>query len=267
MMIFLTCMTGALKAGTRIWGDNVSFAERPQLWLAVLGKSGLGKSPAIKNLGVNRLRAVIKDYEHRNNKRFTAWEAANAAVPKKDRDPMPKPFVLRVSSYTAGSLVEQFSTNEEERLGILMFMDELKALFTSMNQFQSGGKGSEQQQLLSLYDNDGDAQIRIKEGYRAYKEGQLSIIGGVQPLVFDQLAAHGDPDGLFARLIILPLPQRYKGDNMPPDASPERSEQMMVALDNIMLQASALIPIPYYLDPQAQKDHRLLPSHYRSRDS
>lgn len=254
MMIFLTCMTGALKAGTRIWGDNVTFAERPQLWLAVLGKSGRGKSPAIKNLGVNRLCAVIKDYEHRNNKRFTAWEAANAGVSKKDRDPMPKPFVLRISSYTAGSLVEQFSTNEEERLGILMFMDELKALFTSMNQFQSGGKGSEQQQLLSLYDNDGDAQIRIKEGYRAYKEGQLSIIGGVQPLVFDQLAAHGDPDGLFARLIILPLPQRYKGNQMPPDASPERSEQMMVALDNIMLQASALIPIPYYLDPQAQKD-------------
>ena len=97
MMIFLTCMTGALKAGTRIWGDNVSFAERPQLWLAVLGKSGLGKSPAIKNLGVNRLRAVIKDYEHRNNKRFTAWEAANAAVPKKERDPMPstiRPFVF-----------------------------------------------------------------------------------------------------------------------------------------------------------------------------
>jgi hypothetical protein len=253
-MIFLTCASGVVRAGTRIWGDELTFAERPQIWLGLVGKSGLGKSPAMRNLGVTPTSLVKRHYHHRNEQRQAAWDKANP----EDRGPEPQPFVFQVSNYTAGAIVKQFAVNEAERLGVLLACDELAALFSSLNEFQSKGRGSEQEQLLSLFDNNGDAQIRVKDGYRTYEEAHMSVIGGIQPLVFDQLASHGDPAGLFARLLLLPLPTDYRGDNKPVNYSKETTHAHQAILESLVLHILDLPPTGYQLSKDAEHHHRII---------
>ena len=257
-MIFMTCVSGTLKAGTRIWGNKLTFAERPQIWLGVVADSGDGKSPAIRDLGLHHLALVSAHYRQRNEDRMAAWELVNAGVTRRtDRTPQPDPYVLILRNYTGGALVKQFATNEAERLGILLAPDELKSLFTSLNEFQDSGKGSEQEQLLSLYDNNGDAQIRVRDGVRSYEEGHLSIIGGIQHEVFHQLAAKGDPTGLFARLLLLTLvTDEYRGDEEPEGASIEKTLEMQRVLEDVVLRASELQPRAYYLDESAVALHK-----------
>jgi hypothetical protein len=247
-MIFLTCASATVRAGTRIWGDELTFAERPQIWLGLVGKSGLGKSPAMRNLGVTPTHLVKRHYHHRNQERQADWLIGNPD----ERGPEPQPFVFQVSNYTAGAIVKQFAVNEVERLGVLLACDELAALFSSLNEFQTSGKGSEQEQLLSLFDNNGDAQIRVKDGYRTYDEAQLSIIGGIQPLVFDQLASRGDPAGLFARLLLLPLPTDYRGDDKPSGYSREATRIHQDALEGIAVRVMEMQPVPYRLSRDAE---------------
>lgn len=106
--------------------------------------------------------------------------------------------------------------------------------------------------MLSLFDNNGDAQIRVKDGYRSYEEAQLSIIGGIQPLVFDQLASRGDPAGLFARLLLLPLPTDYRGDDKPPGYCRETTRIHQEALENIVVRVMEMQPVPYRLSRDAE---------------
>lgn len=253
-MIFLTSATGCVRAGTRIWGDELTFAERPQIWLGLVGKSGLGKSPAMRNLGVTPTALVKRFYHDRNKARLDAWDNANTD----ERGPEPQPYVFQLSNYTAGAIVKQFAVNEEERFGILLACDELAALFNSLNEFQSKGKGTEEEQLLSLFDNNGDAQIRVKDGYRAYDEAQLSIVGGIQPLVFDKLASQGDPAGLFARLLLLPLPTDYRGDDKPAGYSQEATHIHQAALEQVTLSVMKLLPAGYRLSRQAEEHFRII---------
>jgi CRISPR-associated protein Cmr3 len=112
-----------------------------------------------------------------------------------------------VSDYTGEALALQLQTQEDAGLGLLINRDELKGLFGSLNAYR-GGRGADEEQLLELFDGSGLTSLRIKDGGRQFTRSQLSIWGSTQPDVLRELVAKGDANGLWARFLFVPLPER-----------------------------------------------------------
>jgi hypothetical protein len=76
--------------------------------------------------------------------------------------------------------------------------------------------------------------------------------------VYSRLASAGDSNGLFARLLLIPLPKEYSGDNEPEYASMELTHRMDSELNNIALRICGLKPTAYHLTPEARAAHKIM---------
>jgi hypothetical protein len=254
-MIYLGAVSGVLKTGTLIRANYRSFVVPPNMYLAIVGKSGLGKSPTITNIGVRSLDLVRNNYRYINAERFKAWELANNPLPRKDREPKPKPVMMALENYTGEYLAELLQVHEQHQLGLLISCDELSAVFKSLNSYKPGGKGTDEQQLLSLFDGRGSAQGRVDAGIREFDYAQFSILGGMQPRIFDMLAQGGDPFGLYARMHLLPMDDtdQYQ-DPVETEETIIQYEQHVRQLQSIALKASLLPPAHYRLSDDAMRE-------------
>jgi hypothetical protein len=203
-MIYMTAVSACVRTGTLIRGDKRSFLVPPNIYLAIVGRSGLGKTPIFKAFGTIPLVTVDQHYEALNRQRYMEWEIKNRPLKRVDQEPPPIPYLINLGNYTGERLSIQLAEHEKDRLGLLIAADELKSIFSSLDQYKPGGKGTEEQQLLSLFDGTGEVTIRMG-GTRRFRHAQFSILGGIQPKVLDQISVHGDPSGLFARILLLPL--------------------------------------------------------------
>jgi hypothetical protein len=244
-MVFLTAAATAIKTGTLIRGDYRSYVVPPNIFLALVGKSGLGKTPILNALCEGPLKLVKEHYAYLSNEEYRKWEINNMMKKKSEREDKPRPFLTWIGDYSGESLSQQLSIQEKKNLGLLLKADELSSVFTSLNSYKGSGKGSEEQQLLSLFDGKGDTSLRVK-GLREYAYAQFSVVGGIQPLVFDRIAANGDPSGLFARIMLMPLVHDFRRRNPiePPDTIIRHNEYEKV-LQNYILRVHSM-PIGHY---------------------
>jgi len=254
-MIYLGAVSGVLKTGTLIRANYRSFVVPPNMYLAIVGKSGLGKSPTIANIGIRSLDLVRNNYRNINAQRFQQWEIDNAPLPKREKAPRPKPVMMAIENYTGEYLSELLQIHEEHQLGLLIACDELSAVFKSLNSYKPGGKGTDEQQLLSLFDGRGSASGRVDAGIREFDYAQFSILGGMQPRIFDMLAQGGDPFGLYARMHLLPM------DDTDEYRDPVETEQTIIEyeahmrnLQSVALKASLLPPAHYRLSDAAMRE-------------
>jgi hypothetical protein len=254
-MIYLGAVSGVLKTGTLIRANYRSFVVPPNMYLAIVGKSGLGKSPTIANIGVRSLDLVRANYRHINAQRYQQWELDNAPLPRREKAPRPKPVMMAIENYTGEYLSELLQLHEEHQLGLLIACDELSAVFKSLNSYKPGGKGTDEQQLLSLFDGRGSASGRVDAGIREFDYAQFSILGGMQPRIFDMLAQGGDPFGLYARMHLLPM------DDVDEYRDPVETEQTIIEyeahmrnLQSVALRASVLPPSHYRLSDAAMRE-------------
>jgi hypothetical protein len=254
-MVYLGAVSGVLKTGTLIRANYRSFVVPPNMYLAIVGKSGLGKSPTIANIGVRSLDLVRANYRHINAQRFQQWELDNAPLPRREKAPRPKPVMMAIENYTGEYLSELLQLHEEHQLGLLIACDELSAVFKSLNSYKPGGKGTDEQQLLSLFDGRGSASGRVDAGIREFDYAQFSILGGLQPRIFDMLAQGGDPFGLYARMHLLPMDDvdEYR-DPVETEETIIQYEAHMRNLQSVALRASLLPPAHYRLSDAAMRE-------------
>jgi hypothetical protein len=99
----------------------------------------------------------------------------------------------------------------------------------------------------------------VKEGARVATEWQVSILGGIQPAVFDTYIKNGDPDGLFARLLLLPLPNKPIPDYYEPTAEETQAyHEATEQLASFTAQLHRLPPVTHpFCRAARQEIHRL----------
>jgi hypothetical protein len=106
-------------------------------------------------------------------------------VPYKEREILPimKPQLI-TSNTTFEALVEILKYN---RTGILIHTDELNSLFAGFNQYK-GGSGNDLPNFLSLWSNaDINYNRRGWDGPVCIKDPFATLIGGIQPYLFQSL--------------------------------------------------------------------------------
>ncbi len=182
------------------------------LWCMIVAPSGTHKSPAF--------HAVMRwpQRRHQELARAHALLAAKAreaaeewkkrpARQRGEKPPEPPPIQHTiVDDATTEAIATRQSVSPR---GFLLAKDELSALFSGMNQYRSGGKGSDLQKYLELYegrfwkiDRKGDPSTITVE------RASMSISGGVQPGVLQTAMGRGYFQSGFAARMFMVAPQR-----------------------------------------------------------
>ncbi len=132
-----------------------------------------------------------------------------------------RPNYAYIDKPTVEAFVHQFNAYPEKR--IFLNCDELKGWFDSHDQYK-GGKGSDRQAYLEMYDGNPIVCVRAKaEGNIQALKSSLSIFGTTQPDKLQELLQNGnDGDGMFSRFLYFHLPSGKA--ELPKDRTQEESK-------------------------------------------
>lgn len=177
------------------------FIQGSNLYSAVVGNPGTGKSPAMKD--------VVRPLELAQMARFKTYERAMAAYEealqereerrKGEKGERPVEPVMR-DLLTTNATVEALVMMLGRHSGLLLFADELSGLLLGMNQYK-GGKGSDRQFYLTAWSRGFLSNHRKKAGDTTIVDApHLSILGGIQPDLLKEMQVEGN-DGFLDRFI------------------------------------------------------------------
>lgn len=225
----LTVLGAAIGGYTKV-EINPGHQQKPNLFTAVIGESGSGKSPAqaIAVSPIIHLQETLKEEVDNHNRKIKAEikelkRLKKNKLNKKDsridddlreaQKDLRKYSVLYVNNATTEALL---SIHQENPKGVIQIFDELSALVTGMNQYK-GGKGDDRQFWLTAW--SGREFIKVRKGKNAYegmeihglKETCISVTGGIQPAEITKIIGknrEASSDG-FAQRFLMAYPGQY----------------------------------------------------------
>jgi hypothetical protein len=251
-MAFLAAISGLTKLGTSVCGNPATqFVVPTNLYVATVAATGQKKTPLQKLTIDIPTKAIRQQLAKENTEAINNWREQCQGTKKDERPPQPTPLYLHIQDYTGEALVAQLQALEARSRAVLVLRDELAGLFGSMNQYRAG-RGADEQQLLELFDGSPHASLRVAAGDRSYSRCHVSIYGGIQPEVLEELVRDGDSTGKWARFIFSPLPPRTRAlpvtVSIAEEADIENANDM---LQMICQEIHSLSPRLYALDHES----------------
>lgn len=225
----LLALAGAAIGPARKVVLQSGWTEGTNLYAAVVGKAGTKKTPALKLASapyVREQKRLLEEFTRKMNNHLLELEEWDKLKKEKPSEAGKKPTQpQQVDIYSSNTTVEQMREMLAKGRGLAYVLDELAAWVTSFNQYK-GGRGSDRQSFLSWWSGIYDKNDRksTKEGAfsgtTATDDAALTVIGGVQPDVFPNLAASSTfDDGFLDRILwAWPTPpkDRYTGQGVEP---------------------------------------------------
>jgi len=201
----LTQVSSLFKVGTEtMLRRDSDWRCVPNYFAAMVSEVSQLKTPVPKAIIERPMRALNetaqKEFEQAEANYETELNNWKAAKKEDDRGPAPKPPRLRVYSFdkpTGEGIIYQMAEYPDQAL--MYFCDELASLFKSANQYR-GGKGSDEEDLLSFWNGTGTTVLRAAGVRAKLKSVGLSVFGTIQPDVLAGLLKDcSDSNGKFAR--------------------------------------------------------------------
>lgn len=196
---------------------SLKFGVKGNLYGGIIAPPSQKKSPVIKAMIAQPMRHLQNKYKKQYEQEL---EEYNLLLQKYERLKQNKPDELSrefpngkpkepdqkiffFTNATAEGILNQFNKQPDQSL--LYLKDELAGVFKSANQYR-GGKGSDQEDLLSQYDGASEVNLR-KSGLIDLESVPLSIFGSSQDKVMEKLMGDGDDDnGQWSRFILARQP-------------------------------------------------------------
>lgn len=193
--VFLV-VAGACIGRTRGIEIKKGWVEHPNLYVGLVGRSGVGKSPATKTV----LRPVFeleKQWYQEYSEQVRAFEEGD----DKSSEPRPQWRQLIVEDTSPEALSDALSGNPR---GILWYRDELSGLLLEMDKY-SNRAGGTKTRLMSAYDSGAWKVTRISARRNCFiPNATLSIYGTVQPMALPNIFSNLDAvTGFLPRFIFL----------------------------------------------------------------
>ncbi len=192
----LLVMAGACIGRTRALEIRHGWREHPNLYLAVVGRSGTGKSPATKSI-LSPIFRLEEQWGKTYEEELRAWEAEE----DKSGDSRPRQRQVIAEDASLEALSEALSDNPR---GQLWYRDELKGFFDDLDKYSSKSGGTKSR-LMSSYDSGQWKINRISKGRNLYiPRATLSIFGTVQPRTLPDIFSDRDnATGFLPRFLFL----------------------------------------------------------------
>lgn len=174
------------------------------LWLAIVGKAGVGKTPSIKN--------IIKPLTHRNGKIIKAYYQALdkyneycklSDQDKKQREQVNKP---RKEQFIANDITLEalVDLHQENPHGIGVFKDELNGWFKDMNKYRAG---SDLEFWLSTWSGQPAHLNRLTRPGSFVEMPFISVLGGIQPSILSTFYSNENKENGFVDRMLLTYPE------------------------------------------------------------
>ncbi|MFN6983122.1 MAG: DUF3987 domain-containing protein, partial [Brevundimonas sp.] len=199
--------------------DNGTWEEAPVLWVVMIGPSGAGKTPVLREVGkpVWELERALAEENQVLQGEFEAELQAWSSKKKEERGPRPVPPPKRrlvVTDTTPEALAEILSHNP----GVISIQDELKGLLASWaREDRTEGRTL----YLSAYTGHALVVDRKSYGTTYLERPMVALLGGIQPgpwnlIVQSSQGLTNTADGLLQRItpVLLALGQPLR--NPPP---------------------------------------------------
>lgn len=176
---------------------NGSYSSQPILWLAIIGRQGIGKTHPL-NFAKKPMEKKDKDSYIEFKDLLKAYESQE----KKDKKPVLKKTLL--TDFTIEKLAETLQHNDK---GVLIFKDELMGWIHSFDQYKKGG---DQQKYLEFFNGGTLTVDRVSKDPIRVEKTNVNILGGLQPKKLKALASNGRNDDGFLSRILFVYPKNLK---------------------------------------------------------
>jgi hypothetical protein len=176
------------------------WVERVNLWLAVIGDPGSGKSPA-NDYARAPLDALQRDAWNQYQEDLAAWEQEAAQHKGKGKDvdaPPPRPVLSHY--FTTDATIEALTAILSTSPGVAMVRDELVGWVKSHDAYRKGG---DRQSYLSLWAGAPLKVDRRSAGPQYVEHPVVPIVGGIQPDILPDLGEEAQRrDGFVERILM-----------------------------------------------------------------
>lgn len=177
--------------------------ETATIWLAVVGKAGLGKTPSIHNIIKPLLSANNKEIKNyiKQSEKFEYYDKLTAKE-KKEHEEIKKPIKTQfiANDITIEALVE---LHQENKNSIGVFKDELAGWFKDMNKYR---EGSDLEFWLSTWSGKAISLNRKTARSSFVDKPLVSVLGGIQPSILNAFYTEDNKDNGFMDRMLLSYP-------------------------------------------------------------
>lgn len=192
--------------------------EMATIWVAVVGRAGLGKTPSINNI-IYPLQKVnskkIKDYI----RHYEKYEAYNALKDeeKKQHEHIKKPIKQQfvANDITLEALID---LHQESKNAVGVFKDELNGWFKDMNKYRAG---SDLEFWLSSWSGKAVSMNRKTARSSFVDKPFIPVLGGIQPSILAMTYTEENKDNGFVDRMLLTYPdldiEKYNTNEMRQD--------------------------------------------------
>jgi hypothetical protein len=180
------------------------WVETTTLWMAIVGKAGLGKTPSISNIIFPLMKAnnnEVKKYIKQNDKYlyYLSLDKEERKLTEEIKKPLKNQFI--VNDITLEALVD---LHEESDNAVGVFKDELAGWFKDMNKYRAG---SDLEFWLSSWSGK-SVSLNRKSTKSAFVEKPLiPVLGGIQPSIFSTFYTEENKDNGFIDRMLLSYPE------------------------------------------------------------
>lgn len=178
--------------------------ESANIWLALIGKAGVGKTPSISSITFPLERANNREIK-KYIKDVMAYEEYSD-LDKKEKELVqevhkPKKSQFIVNDVTLEALIELHNENKN---GIGVLKDELAGFFKDMNKYREGG---DKEHWLSSWSGK-QINLNRKTAKSSFVERAcLPILGGIQPSIMDTFYTDENKDNGFIDRMLFSYPE------------------------------------------------------------
>jgi hypothetical protein len=219
LLTFLTTVSGLHHSATTCWlNHDWDFEVKPNLFTAIVAPPSQKKSPVLKTIAKKPLRVLERKARDEWKKAIADYRATEQyynSLTKEQKEqefpeglPSPPPDRRQIHSFTdttSEGLRNQIEAYPNQ--GLIALPDELARLIKSANKYR-GGKGSDEEDLLSYYDGSGETVLRADGLAGDFDNLLLAVLGSIQPGVLQKMVKDcQDENGKWARFqfVVQPL--------------------------------------------------------------
>lgn len=181
----------------RGWNENLS------IWLSIVGKAGLGKTPSISNIIFPLLKINAKEIKKyiKENEKYEYYESLSKKE-KEEHSEVQKPIKTQfiANDITLEALVD---LHQESDNAVGVFKDELAGWLKDMNKYRDG---SDLEFWLSSWSGK-SVNLNRKTAKSSFVEKPfIPVLGGIQPSIFNLFYTEENKDNGFMDRMLLCYP-------------------------------------------------------------
>jgi len=179
------------------WIENLT------VWISIVGKAGLGKTPSISNvifpltkINAKEIKTYIKEKE-----KFDFYDKLS----KKEKEEYPEVFEPRKSQFIANDITLEalVDLHQESDNSVGVFKDELAGWLKDMNKYR---EGSDLEFWLSTWSGKSVNLNRLTRKGSFVEKPLIPVLGGIQPSIFNSFYTDENKENGFMDRMLLSFP-------------------------------------------------------------